>query len=52
MMKDNDINSHNIYISGSKFYWASKRFFDILISIFLLPAIIIISLILLILNKY
>jgi len=52
MMKDNDINSRNIYISGSKFYWASKRFFDILISIILLPTIIIISLMLLILNRY
>jgi lipopolysaccharide/colanic/teichoic acid biosynthesis glycosyltransferase len=52
MIEDRITNSHNIYISGSKFYWASKRFFDIFISILLLPAIVIISLILLILNNH
>ena len=53
-MKESTLDdvSPDIIISGSSFYWISKRIFDIMISIFLLPIMFILILFLVLLNPF
>ena len=43
-------NSQNLY--GNKLFWINKRIFDIIVCLFLLPLFFIITIILLVLNRF
>jgi lipopolysaccharide/colanic/teichoic acid biosynthesis glycosyltransferase len=46
------INEKHIHISGSRSFWVFKRIFDIVISIFLMPALFLTYVLLLIFNNF
>jgi len=46
------IINDNIFISGDKFFWFSKRFFDLFISILLIPVLLILTLLIIFLNLF
>lgn len=46
------IINDNIFISGDKFFWFSKRFFDLFISILLIPVLLILTLLIKFLNLF
>ena len=45
-------NSESIFIAGNKLFWINKRFFDIFVSLMLIPLLILTYISLMILNKF